>query len=72
VKRVIINYPRLKKKSQKKGGKILRKRTAADSKLDVNKTINNQFNLLRACDNERYPAFFIKNKVKYFLKIYKN
>ena len=34
------------------------RRTPKDSELDVNKTILEQFNLLRAVDNERYPAFF--------------
>jgi len=47
------------------------RRIAKDSKLDLNKTIEEQFNLLRVCDNERYPAFFIKNEVKYILKIEK-
>ena len=34
------------------------RRTPLDSELDVNKTISEQFNLLRIVDNERYPAFF--------------
>lgn len=72
VQKLIIKYPRLKKKLQNEKGKLLKKRTPDDSKLDINKTLNNQFNLLRACDNERYPAFFMKNNIKYFLKIYKN
>jgi methionyl-tRNA formyltransferase len=48
-----------------------KRRTAADSELDINKTISEQFNLLRVCDNERYPAFFNINDQKYILKIYK-
>jgi methionyl-tRNA formyltransferase len=47
------------------------KRTAKDSELDVSKNIDEQFNLLRVCDNERYPAFFYKDGVKYILKINK-
>lgn len=47
------------------------KRTAKDSELDINKNIVDQFNLLRVCDNERYPAYFHMNGVKYILKIYK-
>ena len=46
-------------------------RTANDSELDINKSIAEQFNLLRVCDNERYPAYFHMNGVKYILKIYK-
>lgn len=45
------------------------KRGPKDSELDINKTIDNQFNLLRIVDNENYPAFFYKNGKKYILKI---
>ena len=48
-----------------------RKRNPEDSILDVNKTIYEQFNLLRTVDNERYPAFFINNGEQYIVKIYK-
>lgn len=34
------------------------KRSPVDSRLDVNKTIAEQFNLLRVVDNQAYPAFF--------------
>jgi methionyl-tRNA formyltransferase len=47
------------------------RRRAEDSKLDEKKTIAEQFNLLRVCDNDRYPAFFEINGEKYILKIYK-
>ena len=45
------------------------KRNASMSELDVHKTIDEQFNLLRIVDNEEYPAFFYKNGKKYVLKI---
>ena len=48
------------------------KRGPKDSELDIDKTIDEQFNLLRVVDNERYPAFFRKNGQKYFIKIYKD
>lgn len=35
-----------------------KKRTTEDSAIDINKSINDQFNLLRICDPNRYPAFF--------------
>lgn len=35
-----------------------RKRTREDSRLDPAQPIASQFNLLRVCDPERYPAFF--------------
>lgn len=47
------------------------RRTPADSRLDVKKTIEEQFNLFRVVDNERYPAFFELNNRRYYLKIYK-
>ena len=47
-----------------------KKRTMEDSKLNVHKSLNSQFNKLRVCDNDNYPAFFILNKKKYVIKIY--
>ncbi|MDF0692489.1 hypothetical protein [Aquirufa ecclesiirivi] len=47
------------------------RRTKEDSQLDINKSIKDQFNLLRVCDNERYPAFFLLDGQKYILKIFK-
>ncbi|OYY95897.1 MAG: UDP-glucuronic acid dehydrogenase [Hydrogenophilales bacterium 28-61-23] len=35
-----------------------RKRTPEDSRLDVQRSIAEQFNLLRVADADRYPAFF--------------
>lgn len=47
------------------------RRNKNDSELDIKKSIESQFNLLRVCDNEKYPAFFYKGNKKYILKIYK-
>jgi len=46
-----------------------KKRTAEDSRLDPQKSLAEQFNLLRVVDNERYPAFFEWNGRRYNLKI---
>jgi len=46
-----------------------KKRSAKDSLLDINRTINEQFNLLRIVNNKDYPAYFYKNNKKYILKI---
>ena len=46
-----------------------RRRTPTDSKVDPNKTIAEQFNLLRVCDPERFPAFFDYLGHRYFLRI---
>lgn len=45
------------------------RRTPADSELDPNKTITEQFNLLRVVDNDRYPAFFELSGRRYRLSI---
>ena len=47
------------------------KRGAVDSELDILKSIDEQFNLLRIVDNDFYPSFFYKNGEKYILKIEK-
>lgn len=45
------------------------RRTPADSELDPDQTIRDQFNLLRVVDNDRYPAFFRLNGTRYRLTI---
>lgn len=47
------------------------RRTPADSRLDPNKTLAEQFDLLRVVDNDRYPAFFDHRGHRYTLKIEK-
>ncbi|RGP41829.1 Methionyl-tRNA formyltransferase [Altererythrobacter insulae] len=46
-----------------------RRRRPADSELDPQKSIAEQFNLLRIVDNESYPAFFDLQGHRYILKI---
>lgn len=47
------------------------RRNHSNSELDIYKTISEQFNLLRVVDNDRYPAFFIKDGIKYKILISK-
>lgn len=47
-----------------------KKRTQEDSEIDITKSIESQFNLLRIVSNEEFPAFFYKNGKKFILKIY--
>lgn len=47
------------------------KRNGADSELDPQRSIAEQFDLMRVCDNDRYPAFFKLRGHKYILKIEK-
>ena len=45
------------------------KRTPKDSELDIKQSIYKQFDLIRVCDPNRFPAFFYRNGKKYLLKI---
>lgn len=48
-----------------------RKRTPEDSKLDVDKSLREQFDLIRVCDPDRFPAFFELHGKKYKIKLEK-
>lgn len=48
-----------------------RRRTPQDSELDPHMTIAEQFDLMRVCDPERYPAFFRLRGHKYLIKLEK-
>lgn len=52
-------------------GSYLRKRTPEDSRLLPEKTLAEQFDLLRVVDNERYPAYFDFRGRRYLIKIEK-
>jgi methionyl-tRNA formyltransferase len=55
----LSNYEAYKLPSKQTGEEsFYPKRGAKDSKLDINKSIKEQFNLLRIVDNDSYPAFF--------------
>ncbi|MDK2801329.1 MAG: hypothetical protein PWQ70_2948 [Clostridiales bacterium] len=71
--RFIEQYPAILEKSRIQEGEptYYRRRKPEDSKLDPDKTIREQFNLLRVVDNERYPAFFELYGCKYVIKIFK-
>lgn len=65
-------FPNLKFIKQKGKGNFNRRRYPKDSELNIYKSIKSQFNLLRICDNDNYPAFFKYKKIKYLIKIYKS
>jgi methionyl-tRNA formyltransferase len=66
---------KLKKKflSRKQIGKptYFPRRSYKDNKININKSVKSQFNLLRLSDNNFYPNFFYYKNKKFFLKIYK-
>ena len=47
------------------------KRKFKDNRIDINKSIKSQFNLLRIVDNDLYPANFKYKNQTYLLKIFK-
>jgi methionyl-tRNA formyltransferase len=53
------------------GATYYSKRTPADNQLDPDKTIAEQFNLLRIADGKRYPAFFDWKGQRYLVLIKK-
>ncbi|MFH0983997.1 MAG: formyltransferase family protein [Candidatus Omnitrophota bacterium] len=63
-------YDSLRPRVQKGVRTFLKRRTPTDSRLDPRKTLRKQFNLLRICSNDDFPAFFYLNGRKYILKIY--
>ena len=65
------NVDHIKGQDQEGDSSYYRKRSPKDSELDINRSIKNQFNLLRVCDNERYPAFFKIHNEKFIIKIFK-
>lgn len=65
-------YPHVQKKKQAGTPTFSKRRTPEDSELDVDKTIREQFNLLRIVDNKHYPAFFMHKGRKYILHIFKD
>ena len=56
---------------ENKKSSYYKKRTPGDSKIDPERSIVDQFNLLRVADSERFPAFFEHLGYKYSIKIEK-
>lgn len=69
----VQSYPKivLSGKEQRGEATYYPRRGPADSRLDPEKTIAAQFDLLRVVDNEKYPAFFDWRGETYILKIEK-
>lgn len=69
--RFIAEYPPQNPRPQQGDPTFYPKRGPKDSRLDPGKSIADQFDLLRVCDNERYPAWFEFRGQKYILRIEK-
>lgn len=53
------------------GASYYRKRTPEDSRVDPERSIAAQFDLLRICDPDRYPAFFDLHGHRYAIRLTK-
>ena len=71
IMRFVDNYPNIKGVPQEGEESFYKRRQKKDAELDAQKSIANQFDLLRIVDNERYPAFYHYRDHEYILKIYK-
>jgi methionyl-tRNA formyltransferase len=69
----IRRYPKVTQQARQQQGepRFYPKRGPKDSWIDPDKTIREQFNLLRVVDNDSYPAWFEMGGQRYELKIEK-
>ncbi|BBL57675.1 hypothetical protein MKFW12EY_12880 [Methylomonas koyamae] len=67
----VLSYPVIvsNAKPQKGDATYYPRRTKKSSELDVDKSLREQFNLLRVVDNDNYPAFMMMNGKKYIIRI---
>lgn len=72
---LIMNFierlPNIQGRLQRGDESFYPRRNPDDSRLDIHKSLYELFDLLRVCDNERYPAHFTMRNEEYVLKIYK-
>ena len=66
------SYPNINGIKQKGKSNFLKKRYPKDSKLDINKSIKENFNILRISNNKSWPAFFMYKGKKFKLNIFKD
>lgn len=68
--RLFLGEEKLPKSEEQVGSPTFyKKRNLEDSRINPKNTIEEQFNLLRVVDNEKYPAFFDYKGSRYSLKI---
>lgn len=65
----ILNHLAIEPKKQNGEESYYSRRTPADSELDIDKSIKEQFDLFRTVDNENFPAFFRYRGKTYKLEI---
>lgn len=68
--RFLSEYKTLRPKRQIGKSTFYRRRTLDDNRLNLDKTLREQFNLLRISNNKDFPAFFYYKGHKYILHIH--
>lgn len=71
IMKFVKNFPNVIGRKQIGESSYYKKRLPEDSRLNIDKTLREQFNLLRVVDNNRYPAFFEYEGIKYKISINK-
>jgi len=69
ISQFLEKYPNCEAMEQVGHPSFYRKRKPDDSRLDLDKSIREQFNLLRICNYSDWPAFFEYDGAEYILKI---
>ncbi len=69
--RLLADYPHYKPRPQAPGGSTYPRRKPSDQELNLNDSIESQFNVLRTANNALCPAYFIRGGIKYIIKIEK-
>jgi methionyl-tRNA formyltransferase len=65
----LANYGRIEPREQVGTASYYARRSPADSRLDPDKSLAEQFNLLRACDPARFPAYFDFRGHRYIVRL---
>jgi methionyl-tRNA formyltransferase len=67
---VVARFEQIEPRAQAAdGATYYRKRTPEDSRIDPQRPIAEQFDLLRICDPGRYPAFFDLHGHRYRIRL---
>lgn len=70
-KSFILTYSELKPKEQEGEESVYRRFNKDDDRIDIDDTIQNQFNHLRIADNDKFPLWFSYMGNEYIIKIEK-
>ena len=71
IKRFLKKFPKIFSKKQIGKSTFYRRRYPKDNLLNINKSIKENFNLLRIGNNELFPSHFHYRSIKYIIKIFK-